>query len=1228
MKTIFRTIRSKPSRVTSNMPSHLAPRGVSHPRTLLRTFMRCITHTLLPLLIVSALVVPALTAPAFCLNLGVAYAAPLVVSDIVAGGDGGMDSGGAATEGRYIVRLRDDAVRPFSMLSVGGASVVPIAYADGYYLAGSLDDIQVWLDAGLVEYVTPDVELELLEDPSTGGLSAERLQGSSFSAGELLAGAYPMGDPPDDDPSSLPPDDPRFPDQWYLDLIDAAGAWDKGLNGDGIKVAVIDSGVYRQHEDLNYERISGRSFLGIPENYESYDDRTGHGTFVTGLLAAEKGNGMGIAGLSDGVNVLSLRCFSTDGVGDYNSGSGKVSTVSSAIGYAMEQNVDVINMSFGGTGLKEEDLLTLKDILEKAAAQGIILVAAVGNLGNSMLYYPAAFDCVIGVGMVNSAGTVDPNSQRNESVFVTAPGSGVLSLGYALPQSYSTGSGTSYATPMVTAMAAMVKQVNPAIDNMGFAELLRISSVDKGIEGYDTAYGWGLVSVANLVDVLSQPFNITYECTGGSLSGEPGNDYIVSYTIDRATPASLPEPTWDGHLFAGWFDNADCRGEPVTVVPPASVGDVVYYAKWIETSSMAMSSVTVSGIPAVIDESDTTGRTYLAEVPAGTDLQDVAADDIVAVPANGKPTEVSMVDESDGASWTISFSTVSGDPVTYRLNIEVSLNAAPEVVESQASQTGVATPASYDGKTEAVPYAAEVSGWFVDDGETLTYLVSSSTGSGVAVIVEPDSGDPDPGSSGGGPSIIYTPSAADAGSAVTITLRADDGQFLSFREVTVSVDVATIPVSDSVIEPTEASFDKRTGSETGIPVTVRLYGNSLVSVSNGDAPLIAGTDYTYSSMPAIEGGEGLLGITSEYAASLEDGAHTITFTFRDGRSDDTKTAAFTLTILDSTPKYTVVFMNGSAEYHRVPEVTEADTVALPAPPVKKGSTFGGWYTAENGKGIEVTGATPINEDLGPIGNTVTLYAKWTETSGGGDSGGSSGGSSGGPTLPPAPPEPPVQPEPPIVPLWQSPFVDVGPDNWFYSSVEYVCSKGLFEGVSKDTFLPNASMTRAMLVTVIHRLAGLAESEDTGSGFDDVTDGSWYSDAVMWAQGEGIVTGSESRFNPEDSVTREQMVTMLYRYVKAAGTQPDSQTDSQAGQPADFSPDSTPDVPSASSPGWTEEDLAGFADSADVSPWAREAMAWAVNIGLIEGRPGGRLDPTGTATRAEVAAIMQRFASAI
>lgn len=168
------------------------------------------------------------------------------------------------------------------------------------------------------------------------------------------------------------------------------------------------------------------------------------------------------------------------------------------------------------------------------------------------------------------------------------------------------------------------------------------------------------------------------------------------------------------------------------------------------------------------------------------------------------------------------------------------------------------------------------------------------------------------------------------------------------------------------------------------------------------------------------------------------------------------------------------------------------------------------------------------------------------------------------------------------------------DSWYYSSVEFVCVNGLFTGVSAGAFHPDDNMTRAMLATVLHRLAG--EPAGSGASFVDVPEDTWYSSAVLWARGEGIVTGSQSKFGPEDPITREQLIVMMFRYAAITGFP-------------------------ASEDG---KDLSGFVDSDTVSHWAKDAMAWAVHTGLVSGKPGNCLDPRSSATRAEVAVILQRL----
>ena len=176
---------------------------------------------------------------------------------------------------------------------------------------------------------------------------------------------------------------------------------------------------------------------------------------------------------------------------------------------------------------------------------------------------------------------------------------------------------------------------------------------------------------------------------------------------------------------------------------------------------------------------------------------------------------------------------------------------------------------------------------------------------------------------------------------------------------------------------------------------------------------------------------------------------------------------------------------------------------------------------------------------------------------------------------------------------QLPFTDVTEANWYYDEVYYVWANGLMQGTSATTFGPNVDTTRAMVVTILWRLEG-----EPASGYDmdysDVAGGAWYADAVRWATEHGIVNGSEGQFYPGGTVTREQLAAMLYRYAQYKGY------DLTAGG-----------------------DLSGFADAGAVSGWAETSLAWAVGQRLIQGS-ANQIDPTGSAIRAQVAAILMRF----
>lgn len=179
-----------------------------------------------------------------------------------------------------------------------------------------------------------------------------------------------------------------------------------------------------------------------------------------------------------------------------------------------------------------------------------------------------------------------------------------------------------------------------------------------------------------------------------------------------------------------------------------------------------------------------------------------------------------------------------------------------------------------------------------------------------------------------------------------------------------------------------------------------------------------------------------------------------------------------------------------------------------------------------------------------------------------------------------------------------PFTDVVAGTWYYGAAAYAYNNGLFAGMTPTTFAPNATMTRAMLVSVLWRLAG-EPAPKVPNTFVDVPDGAWYTDAVTWAAENGVVSGiGGSRFDPSGFVTREQTAEILYNYAHSKGYDVSARAD-----------------------------LTAFPDAASVSGWAEEALSWANAAGLINGtvRDGQTiLDPQGSASRAQVAMILMNY----
>ena len=254
--------------------------------------------------------------------------------------------------------------------------------------------------------------------------------------------------------------------------------------------------------------------------------------------------------------------------------------------------------------------------------------------------------------------------------------------------------------------------------------------------------------------------------------------------------------------------------------------------------------------------------------------------------------------------------------------------------------------------------------------------------------------------------------------------------------------------------------------------------------------------------------------------------------------------------------YTLTFeTNGGSAISKVTKNKGITIDLAQYAPAKSGATFEGWY-ADKGLTKKITSVK--------LDANTTVYAKWTEA-----------------------------------PVSGLPFGDVKSADWFYNDVKYVYEKGMMAGTAADVFAPNATTTRAMIVTILYRLEGSPAVTGTSS-FVDVPAGQWYTDAVNWAAANQIVKGtSATTFAPNDSITREQMAAILYRYAQYKGYDVTKQAD-----------------------------LSGYSDNSQVSAYAKDALAWANAAKLINGVTNTTLAPQGNATRAQVSAILHRFCDGV
>ncbi len=284
------------------------------------------------------------------------------------------------------------------------------------------------------------------------------------------------------------PNDPLLDSEWGLARIGVAEAWDVTRGDSSLIVAVLDTGIDTNHPDLQGQFVGGWDFVGkdsVPQ------DDNGHGTHVSGLVAAAADNGRGISGVAPGARVMPIKVVTATGIGSHLQ-------IAQGIEYAVHNGARILNLSLGGSEPSE----TLRRAVAYAWDSGALVVAAAGNENSSAPVYPAAWPNVIGVGATNVDDTRAPFSNFGGYVAISAPGVAILST--TMGGSYEAWPGTSMATPLVSGVAALLWSRYPNLTNAEVRALLlettdHIGSASYDGGGWNAEYGHGLVNAARAV---------------------------------------------------------------------------------------------------------------------------------------------------------------------------------------------------------------------------------------------------------------------------------------------------------------------------------------------------------------------------------------------------------------------------------------------------------------------------------------------------------------------------------------------------------------------------------------------------------------------------------------------------------------------------------------------------------------------------------------------------------
>ncbi len=346
---------------------------------------------------------------------------------------------------------------------------------------------------------------------------------------------------------------------WGVDDVNAERVWGGAedavdvvagnVAGNGVKVAIIDTGIDYTHPELDGVYAGGYDFVNGDNDPK---DDNGHGTHVAGIVAAED-NGVGVIGVAPQASIYALKVLNAQG-------SGYTSDIIAAVDWSVNNNMDVISMSLGGGGYDS----AFDAAIDRAYNAGIVVVAASGNDGTGTISYPAAYTNAIAVGAIDANHNLASFSNWGPEQEVVAPGVNIystmptytvtLNTLYGYSQNYDQMSGTSMATPIVSGTVALILSANPSLTPAEVRDILHTTSRDLGAAGWDQSYGWGAVEAEAAVAAAGgTPGDNPPSCTiadpaaGATVSGT----YRVLVSASDDNSVSKVEVNIDG---AAWID--------------------------------------------------------------------------------------------------------------------------------------------------------------------------------------------------------------------------------------------------------------------------------------------------------------------------------------------------------------------------------------------------------------------------------------------------------------------------------------------------------------------------------------------------------------------------------------------------------------------------------------------------------------------------------------------------